>query len=166
MKFSNLTTDHLFLRELLPEDAEQIFRLRTDERVNALIGRQNASSIDDAHNFIRMIQGKAETGESVFWALTLIGQNKLIGTILYWRIDWENHKAELGYEMLPEYQGQGLMTEALKSVIEFGFEELKFKVITAEPNERNSKSIRLLEKLDFKLTGRDGDYLIYGLSIS
>jgi ribosomal-protein-alanine N-acetyltransferase len=164
MKFTNLTTDRLFLRDLQPDDAEEIFRLRSDERVNQFVDRARATTIDDAHNFIQMIQARAANNEAVIWALTLIGEAKLIGTVLYWHIEWENCKAEIGYEMLPEYQARGLMTEALKKVIEFGFEELKFREITAEPNERNVKSIRLLEKLGFDLTGTDGDYLIYSLS--
>ncbi|MBS1531964.1 MAG: GNAT family N-acetyltransferase [Bacteroidetes bacterium] len=163
-RFTSLTTERLFLRELLPEDAEEIFRLRTDASVNALTARQGAVTMDDAHDFIRMIQAKAATDEAVFWALTLIGETKLIGTILYWHIDWGNFKAELGYEMLPEYQGRGLMTEALQKVIEFGFEELKFKEITAESNEKNERSIKLLEKSGFELAGANGEYLVYALS--
>jgi ribosomal-protein-alanine N-acetyltransferase len=164
MKFSNLTTERLFLRELLPEDAEEIFRLRTDESVNKYVDRAKAITIDDAHNFIQMVQSNAAKDEAIMWALTLIGEAKLIGTIVYWHIEWENCKAEIGYEMLPEYQGKGLMTEAVKKVIEFGFEELKFKTVTAEPKENNERSIRLLEKLDFKLDGRDGEYLVYSIS--
>ncbi|HEX3383740.1 MAG TPA: GNAT family N-acetyltransferase [Mucilaginibacter sp.] len=164
MKFTNLITERLFLRELQPDDAEEIFRLRSDDRVNQFVDRARAVTIDNAHNFIRMIQSNSANNEGMFWALTLIGEAKLIGTIVYWHIEWENCRAEIGYEMLPEYQGKGLMTEALKKVIEFGFEELKFKTIMGEPKERNERSIRVLEKLGFKLTGKDGEYLIYSLS--
>jgi len=165
MKFSNLTTERLFLRELQAGDAEEIFRLRTDENVNQFLGRKKAATMDDAHNFIRMIQSNSANEEGVFWALTLIGETKLIGTIVYYNIDWTNCSAEIGYEMLPEYQGKGLMTEALKKIIKFGFEELKFKIITAEPIERNEKSIRLLEKLGFELTSKDGEFLVYSLPL-
>jgi len=164
MKFSNLTTERLFLRELLAGDAEEIFRLRADEDVNRHIGRKLAVTIDDAHNFIRMIQGHSANGQGVFWALTLIGETKLIGTVVYYNIDREKSKAEIGYEMLPEYQGKGLMSEALKKVIEFGFEELEFKEIVAEPNEKNERSIRLLEKFGFELKGNEGEFLVYSLS--
>lgn len=166
MKFTNLTTERLFLRELLPEDAEEIFRLRTDASVNALTGRQGAVTMDDAHDFIRMIAANSANDKSVFWALTLIGGAKLVGTIVYWNIEWENCKAEIGYELLPEYQGQGLMSEAVKKVLEFGFEELKFKRIMADPNERNERSIKLLENLNFKLIGRNGEFLIYEKRVS
>jgi len=163
MLFSNLTTERLFLRELQLDDAGEIFRLRSNKDVNDLIGRRSAVTIDDAIEFIRMIQDKAANDESVLWAITLAGDPKLIGTVLYWNIKPEKNKAELGYELLPEHQGKGIMTETLKKVIEFGFKELNFKMITAETNERNDKSIQLLEKLGFKLEGRDGEFLIYDL---
>jgi ribosomal-protein-alanine N-acetyltransferase len=163
MEFSNLTTERLFLRELLPEDAEEIFRLRSNRDVNALIDRPNAVNIDDAIEFIQKIQKAIANREAVMWVITLIGEIKLVGTILYWHIEWGKNKAEIGYEMLPEYWGKGIMSEALRKVIGFGFAELKFKEITADPNERNERSIRLLEKLGFELVGRDGEFLIYDL---
>lgn len=160
---TNLTTERLFLRELRLDDAGEIFRLRSNKDVNDLIGRQSAVTIDDAIDFIRMIQANAANDKGVLWAITLTGDPKLIGTVLYWNIEREKDKAELGYELLPEHWGKGIMTEALKKVIEFGFKELKFKEIMADPNERNDKSIRLLEKLGFKLIGKDGEFLIYEL---
>ncbi len=166
-KFSNLTTERLFLRELQLEDAEEIFRLRADEKVNALIDRQTASSIDDAKEFIQKILLLSENSEAVMWAITLIDETKLIGTIVYWHIEWENNKAEIGYEMLPEYQGKGMMTEALKKVIAFGFTELGFKTITADPKAINLRSVKLLEKLGFVRKGETGDgYVIFELSNS
>ena len=164
MKFSNLSTKRLFLRELRLDDAEEIFRLRSNKEVNDLIDRPSAKTIDDAIEFIRKIQAIAVNHGVIMWVITLIGDAKLIGTILYWHIEWEKNKAEIGYELLPEYQGKGIMTEALEKVVEFGFEQLKFKIINADPNKKNDKSIRLLEKLGFKLTDKDGEYLVYCLS--
>ena len=162
--FPNLTTDRLFLRELRPEDAEEIFRLRSDESVNQFVDRQRAATIADAEEFIQKILVLTENNESLYWAITMIGEAKLIGTIVYWNIVKEQCQAELGYELLPEYQRKGVMTEALKKVIEFGFEQSKFKKIIAEPNKRNTRSINLLKKLGFELSGEtDGGYFIFEL---
>jgi ribosomal-protein-alanine N-acetyltransferase len=162
--FFNLTTERLFLRELRIDDVEEIFKLRSDESVNQFIGRQSATNMADAVEYIHKIRALAENNEVIIWAMTMIGEAKLIGPILYWHIEKEKWQAELGYELLPEYQGKGLMTEALKTVIEFGFEQLKFTALLAEPNKANGKSIRLLEKLGFELTGEtNGGYLIYEL---
>ncbi|HVS94147.1 MAG TPA: GNAT family N-acetyltransferase [Mucilaginibacter sp.] len=162
--FSNLTTERLFLRDLQPDDAEEIFRLRKDEKVNELIGRQSAVTLDDAREFIEKILLLAENYEVVMWAITLIGDPKLVGTVLYWHIERLKDKAEIGYELLPEYQGKGIITEAVEKVIEFGFKDLRFKTITANPNAKNLKSVNVLERLGFVKTTEDEDgYLMYEL---
>jgi len=163
MEFPNLTTDRLFLRELREDDAEEIFRLRSDPNVNELIGRKPAVTLDDAREFIKRIHANSATREGLMWVITLPGNPKLIGTVVYWPIEWENNKAEIGYEMLPEFRGNGFMQEALQKVIDFGFEELKFKTIVADTKEQNLKSIKLLEKLGFSFTSKNGEYLLYSL---
>src|SRR6185312_4472211 len=138
--FQNLTTERLFLRELLLQDVEEIFQLRSSDEVNQFIDRPRAVAIDDAVEFISKIQALTQNNGSVMWAITLIGEARLIGTVVYYNIVKEKREAELGYELLPEYQGKGIMTEALRKVIDFGFEELKFKTIVADPKKGNVKS--------------------------
>jgi len=162
--FPNLTTERLLLRELSPDDAEEIFRLRTDDSVNELIDRAKALSVKDAEEFIRKILTVTANGDGLTWVITLTGETKLAGTVVYWNLEKEKQQAEIGYELLPEYRGKGIMAEALKKVIRFGFEELKFKTIMADVKAKNIKSIKLLEKLGFQLTGEaTGEYLIYEL---
>ncbi|HVV54921.1 MAG TPA: GNAT family N-acetyltransferase [Mucilaginibacter sp.] len=165
--FTNLTTERLFLRDLREDDAPEIFRLRSDEKVNEHLERPRAVTVDDAREFILKLQALAENYETVIWAITQIGDPKLIGTVLYWHIERLKDKAEIGYELLPEYQGRGIMTEALQKAIEFGFGELRFKTITAEVIENNSRSISLLQRLGFALAGNmDHGYLLYELKKS
>jgi ribosomal-protein-alanine N-acetyltransferase len=164
--FTNLTTARLFLRELKQDDAAEIFRLRSDSSVNEFVERSRAVSLADAEEFIQKIIAIAESQEGIMWAITLIGDNKLIGTVCYWNIEPGKNKAELGYELLPEYQGKGIMTEAVEKVIAFGFEQMKLERTVAEPRGDNNRSIKLLEKMGFRLSGKDGDYLIYELRLT
>ena len=164
MKFSTLTTERLFLRELRLADAAEIFRLRSDPSVNQFVDRPRAVTIDDATDFIHKIIGIIANNEGLFWAITLIGEEKLIGAVVYWNVEPEIDKAEIGYELLPEYQGKGIVSEAVSKVLEFGFEELKFKIITADPKKGNMASISLLERLQFDKIGEtEGGYLSYEL---
>jgi len=160
--FETLTTERLFLRELLPEDANEIFQLRSSEEVNQFVDRPRAATIDDAVEFISKIQALTKKNGSMMWAITLAGKPRLIGTVVYWNVVKEKQEAELGYELLPEYQGKGIMNEAVRKVIGFGFGDLKFKTIVAEPKKGNARSIKLLEKLGFRLSGEtDNGYLTY-----
>ena len=83
------------------------------------------------------------------WAITLKGDPKLIGTIVYWHIVKEKDEAEIGYEMLPDYFGKGIMQEAISSVLHYGFHTLNLQTITAFPSSDNKSSIKLLVKNDF-----------------
>ena len=55
--------------------------------------------------------------------------------------------------MKKEYWGNGYMEEALKHIIEFAYNKMRIKKINACIYVDNSKSIKLVEKLGFKLNG-------------
>ena len=162
--FPELTTPRLVLRQVSIDDAEEIFLLRSDEKVNEFVDRQRATSIDDALQHINRIITNQSKGEGIMWAIALKGNPTLIGTVVYWNIVKEKDEAEVGYELLPDYHGKGIMQEALSKVIEYGFEVLRLKTIVAEPKVGNQRSVNLLEKCGFVKTGTtDGGYLIYEL---
>jgi len=162
--FPELITERLSLRQLRMEDAKEIFLLRSDEKVNELIDRVTATSIEDAYQYINKIITAQNNGESVQWVITLKDDPKLIGTIVYWHIVKEKDEAEVGYELLPQYRGKGIMQEALLKVIEYGFNTLKLKTIVADPKAVNLSSVKLLEKCGFMLTDTANDgYLVYKL---
>jgi ribosomal-protein-alanine N-acetyltransferase len=98
------------------------------------------------------------------WAITLKNEPKLIGTIVYWNIIKEKDEAEVGYELLPQWHGKGIMQEALSKVIEFGFTTLGIKTIVADPKAGNQRSVKLLEKCGFtKMNITEDGYSIYKL---
>src|SRR5690349_16654557 len=111
--FTNLITDRLILRELQASDAEQIFKIRTDPRVNQFLDREPTKSVDESLKFINNILKMQIKEGAIMWAVTLKNAPQLIGTVVYWHIVKERDKAEIGYEMLPEYFGKGIMREAL-----------------------------------------------------
>lgn len=160
--FPQLTTARLFLRQLQLSDANEIFLLRSDDSVNAFIDRPKAVSVDEATAFINKIIAIQNNGEGLMWAITLHNAPKLIGVIGIWNIVQEKAEAEIGYELLPQYQGKGLMAEALTAALQFGFDTLKLKTIIAEPRADNLGSVTLLEKSGFTKTDEThGSYLVY-----
>ena len=148
--FPYLETERLYLRPLKTEDANEIFVLRTDESVNEFIKRPRAKTIDDALQHIEKINNNIENDESILWAIFMKNDPKLIGTICLWNIVKEKDHAEIGYELLPQFNGKGLMQEAFVKVIEYGFEKLQLKTIEAWLNVNNLRSIKILEKNNFK----------------
>jgi ribosomal-protein-alanine N-acetyltransferase len=149
--FPVLYTERLVLRQLSQDDAPAIHELRSDPQVNAFVDRAYSTGLEDAKAHINKIEGLVKANESIYWAISLKENAALIGTICFWNLDIENDIAEIGYELLPQYHGQGIMLECIKKVIEFGFSKMGVKVITAFPASKNLASIRLLEKVNFKI---------------
>src|SRR5579871_6749068 len=115
--FPNLKTERLIFRQLNADDKDEIFKLRSDESVNQFLDRPKANSIDDALQFIDKIDGFIKNGESIMWAIVLKDDPKLIGTICLWNFQNENTEAEIGYELLPEFQGKKIMQEAISASV-------------------------------------------------
>ena len=148
--FPVLKTERLVLRKLSLDDAEEIFFLRSDAKVNKYLDRPRATSIEDAHNFINKTNRAIENNECIDWAITFKDDSRLIGSICLWNLNEEENKAEVGYELLPDFLGQGIAQEALLAVINFGFDVMKLKTIEAYTHKENLKSTKLLEKFNFK----------------
>lgn len=153
--FPKLTTRRFVLREINIADASLIHKLRSDQETNALIDRENSKSIEDALLFIDRIKSNVRRNESVYWVICFQNVSDLIGTIGYWNFNLSAETAEIGYELLREFRGRGIMKEVLPEVIRFGFEEMKLKWITALTTVQNIGSVKLLEKFGFQLSDSD-----------
>lgn len=163
--FPILTTERLTLRQLAIDDEQQIFTLRSDSEINRYLDRQVSNTSDDARNFINKI---TESG-SLYWAITFIDKNLLIGTICLFGFSHDNSKCEIGYELLTDFQGQGIMKEAMEKVIAYAFNTIKVKKIEALLHRDNLNSIKLLEKFSFKNSNesdmKNPDLVCYHLTI-
>ncbi|HEX8331072.1 MAG TPA: GNAT family N-acetyltransferase [Segetibacter sp.] len=163
--FPVLKTERLTLRQLISSDDKEIFALRSDDNVNKYLGRKPSTSIDDAKNFIQTINENIKRNDSVYWAITFNGTDKLIGTICLFDFSDDNSKAEIGYELLPGFQGKGIMQEATSKVIDFGIQQIGLKSIEAYTHSENQSSTRLLEKFNFKKYGAgDNNLIIFKLT--
>ena len=147
--FPILETDRLILRRLSAEDVLEIFALRSDKEVMKYIPRPLAKSIEDAQAHIALIDEKIENNEGINWAITLKDNPKLIGIIGHYRIKPEHFRAEIGYMLLPEYQGNGIISEAIKEVVYYGFEVMKLHSIEAIIDPENHASEKVLQKNGF-----------------
>ena len=144
--FPILTTERITLRQLLINDEQEIFTLRSDSEINKYLDRQISNTIDDARNFIIKINKSG----SLYWAVALSDKNILVGTICLFGFSDENYKCEIGYELLTNFQGQGIMKEAVEKVIDYAFNTIKVKKIEAFMHRDNLSSIKLLEKFSFR----------------
>ena len=145
-----LITERLTLRQLSKSDSEQILQLRSDTEINKYLDRKPSKTVEDALSFIESILENSKSEELFYWAITKTGEEKLIGTICLFDFLNEQKKGEIGYELLTEYQGKGIMLEATKKVIDYATQTLGLKTIDASTHKENQSSIKLLQKTDFK----------------
>lgn len=148
-KFPILETDRLLLRQIVKDDTPEMFSLRSNPEIMRFIPREMPKNLDDALKHIEFMQGLLESGECINWAICLKENQKLIGNIGYFRMQPENHRAEVGYMLSTEFHGKGIMQEALERIINYGFNELKLHSIEAVTDPENYASWKLLEKNGF-----------------
>lgn len=151
--FPKLETDRLLLRNIEESDHEIILFLRSDTMINKFIERpehRKTKNKTDAIKFINEINENAKTNKSIAWGITLKNHPEIVGTICLWNFSEDRKIAEVGYDLNPSFQGKGIMSEAMKSVIDFGFTQLKLDIIEAFTHKENETSKRLLKKNGFK----------------
>ena len=147
--FPILTTERLTLRQLVINDEQEIFTLRSDSEINKYLDRPISNTIDDARNFINTVNENINKNNSLYWAITLRDSNKLVGTICLYGFSDENDNCEIGYELLTNFQGQGIMKEAVEKVIDYAFNTIKVQKIEAFFHSDNQRSIKLLQRFSF-----------------
>ena len=157
--FTELATVRLILRQLKASDDNEIFKLRSDEDINQYLDRPKETSIEEARQFITKINNGIKENRSFYWAITFKENPQLIGTICLWNLSEDKNTVELGYELNQKFHGQGIMSEAIKKVIEFAFENIGVTTIEACTHKDNLKSISLLMKNNFSIdsTRKDQD---------
>jgi [ribosomal protein S5]-alanine N-acetyltransferase len=149
LPFQNLASKRLLLRQITPEDVNEIFALRSNVEIMKHIPRPLVTTHEEALEHIKMIQNKIENNEGINWAITLKGIPKLIGIIGHYRMRWEHFRSEIGYMLLPEYHGKGITTEAIQLMIDYGFNQMNMHSIEGIIDPANTASARVLEKNGF-----------------
>ncbi|MEO9099915.1 MAG: GNAT family N-acetyltransferase [Ginsengibacter sp.] len=148
--FPKLSTTRLLLRRLEATDAEQLFTLRSDEKVMKYIGKKPMENIDEANAFINLINDNVNNNSGINWAITLKeAPGNLIGVIGLWRIIKEHYRAEIGYMLRPEFWRKGIINEAILGVTDYGFSEMKLHSIQGNINAINIASAKALESAGF-----------------
>jgi len=151
--FPNLETQRLKLRRLKITDVYEILTLRSNPEIMKYIPRPLIKTEVEALEFITTMDTNIDTNKVINWAITTKENDKLIGIIGYYRMKPEDYRAEVGYILSGEYHGQGIITEALQRVVQFGFEEMGLHSIEAVIDPDNFASEKVLLKTNFTKEG-------------
>lgn len=172
--FPVLATERILLRQIVPENADEIFFLRSDETVMQYLHKEPAKNKTEAEEFINRINKSAEDNEAIMWGIALKENPSLcIGNICYWNIRQEHCRSEIGYVLHPGYWRKGIMKEVMAKIINYGFSTMQLHSIDAVINPNNKASAALLESIgfnkeahfkeDFFFRGKFWDTVVYSL---
>lgn len=149
--FTEIKTTRLILRELKKSDWETISYLRSDSDVNKFVKRPSAETKAKALVFIKKISAGMKKQNMYYWSISEVNHSEMIGSICLWNFSNDRKTAETGYDLSPKHQRKGIMDEALKSVIRFGFNNLNLEAIEAFTHKENIRSKNLLKRNKFTL---------------
>jgi [ribosomal protein S5]-alanine N-acetyltransferase len=149
--FPVLETQRLVLRELQLEDAEMLFRIYSDEEVMRYYDTP-MNRLEQVQRSIAAHRSRFENNEGIRWGISIKGSKDIVGNCGFYQDSYSQY-ALLSYVLARPYWGKGLMTEALRAIIAFGFDHYQLHRIEAHVVVSNQASLRVLQKLGFKKEG-------------
>lgn len=171
--FSNipiLQTERLTLRRLMVSDTLDMFEYSKNEDVTRYLTWEAHPNASYTREYLQYLGTHYNVGDFFDWAVVLNSEDKMIGTCGFTRFDYNNNSGEIGYVINPAYRGQGIADEAVRAVMQFGFETLRLNRIEAKFIEGNLASMRVMEKTGMTFEGYHrssmyikGDYRTIGV---
>lgn len=151
--FPMLKGKNILLTPISLEDAPDMLKLRSDERVMQYIPRKRSTTMEEIIAFLEMVLSFEKEGNQITWGIRTPHSNELMGTIGYYRIQWENGRGEVGYALRPEFHRKGIMKEALELVLNYGFNDVGFHSVEGVVDPANTASAQLLISAGFVQEG-------------
>lgn len=166
-KYEVLETDRLRLKAVSLDDAKLVLDVLTMPKWKEFIGDRNINDEEDAITYIkeRMLPQYEKIGYGNYCVIRKSDDAKMGFCGLYDREGLES--VDIGFAILPEYEGKGYTYEAARCMLSFGFDTLGIKLIQGITSKENIASQRLLEKIgleskgEVRLPNEDEDLLLY-----
>lgn len=155
--FPIIETKNLILRSMNYNDIDDLFEMRKDQRMVEHTDTKLDQTKQETKAYIDKMNEGVDHNKWVIWAIQHKNSKKVIGSICIWNISEAEDSGELGYGIIPDYQGKGLMSESLLGVVNYGFKIMEFKTLDAYTEENNFRSIKLLDSCNFTEISRVDD---------
>ena len=142
-----LSTARLELRPLERKDVSGILSIFSCPEVTRYYEIETLSNAAQAEILLNHFISMGRVG------ISLKGGTGIIGSCGLFSFSREYFSASLGYDLSPEHWGKGIMTEALKALLAYGFDSLDLNRVNALTYPDNAASMRVLSRLGFKKEG-------------
>lgn len=144
-----LHTDRLILRSWEEKDAEDLYKYASHPEVGPIAGWPVHTSVENSREVIRDVLSAPDT-----YAMVLKETGHPVGSIGLMvgeasNLSVPDNEGEIGYWIGVPYWGQGLVPEAVREIMRYGFEDKQLDKIWCGYFEGNTKSKRVQEKCGF-----------------
>lgn len=166
--------DEVEIRVLTPAHAPALFALTDRNRAHLrrwLVWVDETQSVKDTAAFVR--RGRAQLRRDDGFQAGIWYRGELVGAIGYHYWNWANGRTEIGYWLAEPFQGKGIMTRAVRALVDHAFRGLGMGRVEIKTAAGNARSRAVAERLGFTKEGvlRDAEYsaegpvdqVVYGL---
>ncbi len=151
--FPVIRTERLICRQISTDDAPALHEYWSDEEVTRYFSLDPFATLAETVEMIALLNNMPQANQGIRWAVIRAADGIVLGTCGFHNHEPEHFRAEMGYDLGRPYWGQGIMGEAIRAILEYGFCTLNFNRIEAFVNFGNRNSTRLLERTGFHLDG-------------
>jgi len=146
--FENLETERLILRKIVDTDAEMLYQnIYNNFEYFKFYYQLPFDSFEEYKSLVEKYKEYYANGNHFRWGIVLKETNEIIGIVQLHTKDNINNNCKIGYIISYNYNEKGYGKEAVKKVIDFGFNKLNFHRIDANIVVENEASIRLAESI-------------------
>ncbi len=160
-----LESKRYILREIAESDIQDIFKGLSHPKVIKYYG-VSFLTLEETKEQMKWYSDLKANNTGIWWKIIHKSTGDFVGAGGYNDLSTEHRKAEIGFWLLPEYWGLGIMPEVMAVILNFGFENLNLNRIEGYVERSNSKCKSALKKLNFSLEGtmretevKDGQFI-------
>lgn len=145
--------ERVWLRPLEERDMPAYAAGINDTEVGIPAGYRWPMSVDLARAWLERQQDSVKRGDAFLFAVCELGDDRFIGTTWLKEVSWMDGSAELAIYMDHDHIGAGWGTDAVRTLLRFGFVSLGLRRIWLTVDADNARAIRSYEKVGFQREG-------------
>lgn len=150
--FPILESKRLRLRQLVDSDLENVFKGLSNHKIIKYYGI-SYDSLEATKEQMKWFSDLENNEKGIWWVVCSKVDGKFLGAGGLSDLSKKNKKAEIGFWLLPEYWGNGFMTEAIPLIYKFAFDKMGLHRIEGFVETENINCKKALAKLKFNLEG-------------
>jgi len=151
-KFPILESERFILRQFVDLDLENVYRGLSHPDIIKYYGI-SFDSLEATKEQMKWFADLEKHGNGIWWAVCAKEDGRFLGAGGLNDLSMEHKKAEIGFWLLPENWGRGIMTEAMSQIFDYAFGTIGLHRIEGYVETENIKCKKAVAKLNFNLEG-------------